>query len=466
MNTFTYLKTVVSKLFNFKNEAEKIFKTDVQASTRMEAAIYLWEAIITGTPPWIDEEDDIETINFAKFICSDLAKKVCLDIDINISGSERADYLQKVIEALKTVLRDKVEDAACVGGMMFRPNGSDKAGNCIDYVKNGDFIVTSSDNNGNILGAIFFDRLQKGKKCYTRLEWQRFENGLYVISNRVFVSENKGVIGREVSISSIPEWQHIQPDVYITNIDKPLFAYFKLPYNNVIDDSSPLGVSAFSNAIKELKDLDIAWSRKGGEVEDSKHLTLIDITTIQSMNQKKIRLPRFIKSYEAGTGKEEKVHEHTATMLTDSRIADINSILSMISTKCGYSQGQFVLDRKTGTITATQVESNDQDTIRTVKETRDALRDCMENLIYALNVYADLYDIAAVGNYKTDYAFGDLEYSFEDDKLRHWQYVQAGKYPLWMYYVKFEGMSEKEAKKVVEEAKADNQDKDKMFEEE
>ena len=446
---------MAERFFNFKREAEQTFKTDIVISTQMDAAIALWQSIIAGNPPWLDDEDDIETINFAKFIAQDMAKKVCLDIGISVAGSSRATYLQGVVDELLKVLRDKVEDVGCYGGMILKPNGSEKAGNCIDYVMNGDFIVTETDNNGNVRGAIFPDRIQKGRKWYTRLEWQRYENGLYVISNRAFVSEYSNDIGRPINIMNVPEWSHIESDVYIENLDSPLFAYFKMPCNNTIDNRSPLGVPQYANAIKELKDLDIAWSRKGAEVEDSKHMTMVDISMVKQARERRIKLPRFIREYDPGTGNEDKVHEHTATMLTEQRIADINSILSMISTKCGYSQGQFVLDRKTGTITATQVESNDQDTVRTIKDIRDSLKTAIKELLYALNAYADLYNLAPVGKYEPEFAFGDLEYSFEQDKLRHWQYVQAGKYPLYLYYVKFEGMSEAEAKKVVEEAAAE-----------
>ncbi len=467
MSTYTFVKNMAGRIFNFKRDVEKAFNVDESVSSVMDANMALWGKIVSGAPPWLDTQDNIDTINFAGFICSDIAKKVCLDIDINVTGSTRADYLQFVINALKQVIRDKVEDAAGIGGIMFKPNGNSAADNCIDYVKNGEFIVTETDGNGNILGAIFRDYIQQGKKYYTRLEWHRFKDNIYIISNKVFVSENENVLGREIDIHSVPQWKDIQPDVYLENIDRPLFAYFKLPYNNVIDGNSPLGVAVFSNAITELRDLDIAWSRKGLEVEDSKHLTFVDTSMMQNSKHFKIKLPRFVKAYDPGTGNEDKIHEHVATLLTEQRIADINSILSLISTKCGYSQGQFVLDRKTGAITATQVEADDQETIRTIKDIRDALRDCMDNLLYAINVYADLYNMAPVGAYKTDYAFGDLTYNWEEDRARHWQYVQQGNYPLWRYYVKFEGMSEREAKAVVKEARTENNtDSDRIFKEE
>ena len=135
----------------------------------------------------------------------------------------------------------------------------------------------------------------------------------------------------------------------------------------------------------------------------------------------------------------------------------------MISTKCGFSQGQFVLDRKSGQITATQVEADDRETIETIKDMRDALKDTLDHLVYALNVYADLYDLAPLGEYETSYGFGDLTYNYEEDRARHWNYVSQGKYPLYRYYMEFEGMSEEEAKAIVKEANGDIKDKDSMF---
>lgn len=454
MGLIKMFKEWIGKMF--KGEARKEFDTEILLSGRMEKAIKEWNAIAEGNPPWLDSEDDIGTINFAKFICSDLAKKTCLDIDINVDGSERAKYLQTVVDGLKKVLRDKVEDAAVTGGIMFKPNGSSDPNNCIDYVTSENFLVTAANSNGKILGAIFFDYEDIGNKHYTRMEYHRFEGENYVISNRCYMSLTKGSLGNKSSLSMVPRWENIQPDVAIEHVEDTLFAYFKLPANNMLDLSSPLGVSVFSNAMNELRGLDIAWSRKDTEVEDSKHMTIVSAVAVQYAKNSKMKLPRFFKGLEMDARSENAVHEHTATLLTEQRLTDINSRLSMISTKCGYSQGAFELDRKTGRMTATQVESDDKETIETIKDTRDALRYTLEHLVYALNVYVDLYDMAPAGTYKMEFGFGDITYNADEDRNRHWNYVQSGKYPLWRYYVKFEGMSEEEAKQIVEEAKKEH----------
>lgn len=456
MGFISWLRGVISRVFK-KEDARKTFGTDIILSTEMERAITSWCNIVGGRPYWVSKDDDIDTINFAKFVTADTAKKICLDIDLNVEGSARAEYLQSVMDAFKNVLRDKVEDACALGGIMFKPNGNDGTA-CIDYIQAGDFLVTETNSNGDIRGAIFFDYYQSGDKYYTRLEYHRFEEDVYRITNKAFKSDRKDTLGKEILLDKVDIWTNMEEEVSIQNVDKPLFAYYKMPYNNTIDYASPLGVSVFSNAVKELRDLDIAWSRKSGEVEDSKHMTFVGPTAVQYAEQKKINLPRFLKPVDLGDDvTKETVHEHVATLLTEQRITDINSILSMISTKCGFSQGAFVLDRKTGQITATQVESDDRDTIETIKDMRDALKDTIDQLIYALNVYADLYNLAPVGTYETSYGFGDLTYNYDEDRNRWYQYAAQGKVPFWMYLVKFEGMSEDEAKEVCRLAKEENQ---------
>lgn len=455
MGLLSWIKGVVDKMF--RKDAEKAFQIEVTYSFEMDKAIRLWNQIVSGKPPWMDKEDNIETINFAKTITTDVAKKTCLDIDINISGSARADYLQQIIDNMrKKKLRDKVEDAAAVGGIMFKPNGLSYANNCIDYLMPDDFIVTEQTSNGDIKGCIFLDCFQEKNNYYTRMEYQHFQGEKYIIENKAYRSKVKGVLGEEIALKEVKAWEAIEPEVVIEGIKDTLFAYFKLPYNNTIDYNSPLGVSAFSNAIKELKDLDIAWCRKSEEIEDSRHMTFIPPFAARNNNDKKVKLPRFVKKLDIGGKDDENIHEHTATILTEERINDINSILSILSTKIGYSQGAFKLDGKTGVITATQVESDARETIETIKDNRDSLKECLEHLIYALDVYATLYNWTQEGKYETSYSFGDLTYNWEEDRARHWQYVQAGKYPLWKYYVEFEGMSEEEAKEVVAEAVGEN----------
>ena len=103
-------------------------------------------------------------------------------------------------------------------------------------------------------------------------------------------------------------------------------------------------------------------------------------------------------------------------------------------------------------ITAKEVESNDRRTIQFIKDVRDKLESCLDGLIYALNVFADLYGLAPRGAYELVYDFGDITYNRDEDRSRWWGYVQSGTVPAWMFFVKFEGMTEEDAKAMTEEA--------------
>lgn len=95
-----------------------------------------------------------------------------MDLSVSITGSERADFINKCIRAMvDTSIRDKVEDMLGVGGIILKPNGSMNPDNMIDYIMPWDFAITEKTNNGDIRGCIFINRLIKDKVYYYRLEY-------------------------------------------------------------------------------------------------------------------------------------------------------------------------------------------------------------------------------------------------------------------------------------------------------
>lgn len=266
-------------------------------------------------------------------------------------------------------------------------------------------------------------------------------------------------LGAEIPLTEVEEWAEMQPEVRIEQLETPLFAFFRLPGSNTIDQTSPLGMSAFANAIPELEALDMALSRKNGEVADSKHITFVGQAAIQYANAHSTKLPRFVQGLGVGVDDKKPITEHVPTMLTDARIKDINFDLSMAGVKCGFSEGVFVMDGQTGMITATQVESDDRDTIQTIKADRDALRCAVEQAIKGADALTTLLGAAPLGEYETTFNFGDITYNYEEDKASWKNYASQGWVPLWLYFTKFEGMSEEEAKKMVAEASAAEKEK-------
>jgi len=468
----------------WQKEAQDKFGVETIESDVMKAALMDWVNIYQGKPDWTLPDDrgniDIESFNFAKKLCNETARLTTLALGITVEGSARADWINGFMESyIARMKNEECEKACAFGYIILKPNGEG-----IDYVMPWDFCPTHA-TDGKIDGGIFFDHYHEpgDKWYYTRLEWQRFEDvsedvRIFRITNKTYKATGANGIGQECNIKETV-WANLQEDIAYENIEQPLFSIFKMPLSNNIDMSSPLGVSIFSNAQKELKSLDIAWTRLEDEIFDSQKITFLGDMLIDepgrpvrsrfspggAVDKTGKALPRWARIL-PGSNTGDEYHEVNPALQTADRLSGIDHFLNLVGVKCGYSTGQFVLNGRTGHVTATQVEADDRETIQYIKQIRDSFQTATDGLIYALDKYADIYSLAPVGVYEVNYDFGDITYNWEEDRARHWQYVTLGKYPLWLYYVKFEGMSEEEAKAVAKEAKSENEPKEGLFGEE
>ena len=449
----------------FKKQAEKDFRVKDTTSAQMMAKITECANIYRGMPYWIDAENRIKTINFAKAVCSETARLVTLGIKVQIDGGARGAWLQEQIDNAYFNLRHWVEYGCAYGTVIIKPNGGG-----LDMFIPLDFIVTEQDDNGNITGIVFKDGYTDNDKHYTRLEYHRFietrtESGViypYVISNRAYVSRSSESLGDPIPLAQTKWADLLEETAPILKgggerLDSPMYGVFRTPAANNIDLSSPLGMPIYAEAIEEMKDLDIAYSRNAGEIYDSEKIILADDRLMfdsgKNLNGRvaDVKMPHYVKNV-FGNSPEEFYQEINPQLNTDTRLSGINALLSQIGYKCGFSNGYFVFNESSGIQTATGVEAEQQRTVQFIKDVRDKLESCLNNAIYALNVYADLYSLAPVGAYEVVYDFGDILYSHEADKQQWYAYAVQNRIPFWYYLMKFEGFTEEEARALVEEA--------------
>lgn len=444
-----------------KSKAKKEFNIEPVGSEQMAAWTSECVAVYQGSPSWINEDDHIDTVNFAKAICSETARLATLSIGIRCSGSARANWLQTQIDRIYDHLRDWVEYGCAYGTVILKPNGEN-----IDLYTPGEFEITHA-TDGKVDGAVFHNWVKRGEKWFTRLEYHRYEGKLYVITNKCYEGKNPDDTRKPVDIKLTP-WAEMAEEASIENIERPLFGVLRTPQANNIDMGSPYGLPIFSEAIQELRDLDIAYSRNAKEIKDSKRTVLADdsmiayagepvaknATAVQARAER-LGMPDMVKMVR-GDGRETYYQEINPELNTDTRLKGINALLSQIGYKVGFSNGYFVFNESSGIQTATGVEAEQQRTVQFIKDVRDKLQACMDGLIYALSVWAELYGYAPAGTYELVYDFGDITYNRDEDRARWWGYVVAGKVPAWKFFVKFEGMTEEDAKAMVAEAAPKN----------
>lgn len=448
----------------FSGKAKDEFNVKSITSSQLEAFLNRCAQVYEGHPDWLDAGENIKTVNFAKSICEETARLVTLAIGITVDGSARAEWLQEQVDALYFNLTDWVEFACAYGTVALKPNGSS-----VTVVLPNRYMVTAQKNN-KVTGIVFVDNAvsDDGKTFYTRLEYHRFlENGLYCITNKCYKGATENDISKPAAIEKTP-WAHLQEEVFVEGLEKPLYSILRMPGSNTIDNDSPLGMPVFANALEELADLDIAYSRNAEEIYDSGRIVLMDSdkllpmrginTTNNADSQKRVRkvmeLPKYVRNVTGnGSAEGEIYHEINPSLNTAMRREGINYYLSQIGYKCGFSNGYMVFDQHTGMATATQVESEDRRTIQRIKAIRDQLESALDDLLYAMDKFASLYDQAPLGEYEVTYDFGDLTYNVDEDRARWLTYVNQNLVPAWRYFVKFEGMSEEDAKAMVEEAR-------------
>ena len=447
----------------FKSKAEKDFDVKDITSPAMEAVISRCADIYRGVPAWVSAEDNIKTINFAKAVCSETARLTTLGIKIQIGGGARGTWLQEQIDKVYFNLRHWVEYGCAYGTVIVKPNGSG-----FDVFTPFDFMITESDSNGNITGIVFKDSYADNDRYYTRLEYHHFEdttsegNSPYYISNKAYVSRHADALGDPIALSQT-RWANLMDETPPMmkgdggQLDGPMFGVLRMPAANNVDLGTALGLPIYAEAIEEMKDLDIAYSRNAGEIFDSEKIILADDRlmydsgkNLKSRGPADVKLPHYIKNV-FGNSPEEFYQEINPQLNTDTRLSGINALLSQIGYKCGFSNGYFVFNEATGIQTATGVEAEQQRTVQLVKDVRDKLEACLNGAIYAMSVYADLYNLAPVGNYEVVYDFGDILYSHEADKQQWYAYAVQNRIPFWYYLVKFEGFTEEEAKAIVAE---------------
>ena len=98
-----------------KSKATDEFNIEPISSEQMRSWINECVNIYQGNPCWIDENDHIDTIGFAKSLVSETARLATLGIGIKMDGSARADWLQEQIDRIYFQLRHWVEYGCAYG---------------------------------------------------------------------------------------------------------------------------------------------------------------------------------------------------------------------------------------------------------------------------------------------------------------------------------------------------------------
>lgn len=400
-----------------RNLAKKLFPEDVNDSylyENMEDAMEDWLGIYTDDPDWVELCHN-KTLNLGASIASEFARLITIEFESKITGSERADFLQEQYERLLEQLRVKLEAACAVGGIVFKP-----------YVRNGvilpdcitqDKFIPTDYGNGVVTATVFVDQQVRGKYFYTRLERQTYsyDKRTHTIESHFFVSQSPDNLGSEIKYEKLNTelWSGIDPYIVINDVDRPLFAFWKVPFANHIESDSPLGVSVYSRAVKLLYEADLQWDRylwefEGGELAvDAGEEVLRQRPDEKTVTTPKTR-DRLFRKFNISADEDGKsfYNVFNPDLRDENYSKGLDKIERQIEFNCSLAYGTLSNPQNVDK-TAEEIKASKQRSYTAVSDMQSSLEAVLEDYIYACNAMTDACNLAPEGEYEVSFNWGD-----------------------------------------------------------
>lgn len=359
-------------------------------------------------------------------------------------STKRADYLNKQYQKLLDDLQTQLEYGIAKGGLIIKPyvikhnstsfkqetdaftdtiEGGDEHNQYeidFDYVQADEFFPLAFSSNGKkMTEAAFIQKKIDKDTTYTRLEYHKLEDTTVTIINKAYKSATNSStatsLGQPIPLSSVPEWASLEEETKIEDVDRLMFAYFKMPEANNIDSHSPLGVSGFDKAKDLIKDADeqysrLLWEFEGGELAiDIDREALRFLEDPNNPDKSHSVLPKGQQRlYRKVDLNQENTYNVFSPELRDTSIINgLDTILTKIEDACGLSRGTISNVISTEAKTATELKIIKQRSYQTNARIQKAVRLALKDTIYVMNALCDLYDITPDGKYEVSFEFDD-----------------------------------------------------------
>jgi A118 family predicted phage portal protein len=448
------IRQVIDKMFK-RSTLEKETQVNIALTDKMSDAINLWTQMYEDRAPWLCPT--VKSMNLAATLASEYARLTTLELESNVEGNK---YLDEQYQTVIDNIRIYTEYACAKGGLVFKPyvNGQNIE---VDLTQADSFFPTSFNSRGEVTGAIFVDTKTIGDNLYTRLEYHNLTPDGYYISNRAYVTkniENNESLGKEIPLTDVSDWEDLEPEVIIQNVDKPLFAYFKMPIANTIDASSPMGVSIYSRAINDIKEADKQYSRLLWEFEGSELAVNASIDCFKIDDQGNAILPegkeRLYRAlqYEAAVTKKD-FETFSPAIRDESLLNGLNSLLRQIEFKSGLAYGTLS-DLQQVDKTAEEIKTSKQRSYQSITDTQKALQKALEHLVYCMSIIGQLSGLPTGGKYEVGFKWDDsILVDAEKERIQDRADVSMGVMSLAEYRAKWYGETLEQAKtKIPEQA--------------
>lgn len=377
----------------------------------MSSYINLWGKMYAGKAPWIDNDETI-SLRLEQAIIRELVNIALNEMTASISDEKLNKIYQKALENLNINLQKGLAS----GAMVIKPVSSD----AVQYVPQSAFIPIEYDINGKLKKVIFPEIKQISNFEYLiRLEYHSLDimDGL-TITNRAFRSSSPDILGKEIPLSSVPEWSSLTEIISYPLMKRQAFGYYVNPVANNIDNSK-MGVSMFESARELIKKADIQFGRIDWEFKSGERRINADITVFaKDGNGNPIIRDKLYRAFDIT----QLFQESSPVLRETNYINGLEEYKRNIEFNVGLSYGD-ISNPNTIEKTATEIKSAKKRKYNTVTAIQNNLKNCLDDFVYSLAFYNAL----TTSGYEFICDFKDSILTDEDtERQRDMQDVSAG----------------------------------------
>lgn len=334
------------------------------------------------------------TLGMAKKVSEDWANLLMNEkVHITLEGDKEQAFFDQVCQennfAVKINEMQEVKAAVGTAGYIPRAVGvpvdpetgrveGRANGLKLDYVS-AECIFPLSWENGIVSECAFaVDKTVRGEEYVYLQIHRKEENGTYAIDNLLYRKQNEQL--KRVALAEVPGFENLPETVHTTSRER-LFVIDRLNIVNNVDESLPMGIPCFANAIDSLKGVDVAYDSYINEFVLGKKRIIVKPEATKSVDGEALFDPNEMVFYllpEDGQSGSPVVGIDM-TLRTQEHNAGIQDMLNALSVKCGFGESHFKFDKGSIT-TATQVVSENSQEFRTLKKHEIVLESVLKEL--------------------------------------------------------------------------------------
>lgn len=370
---------------------KQVVGQNLAISEHMISSIEKWSAMYRGQAHWVDEQ--VASLQIEQGICREFSN-VCLN---EMEASVSNERLNKIFQLSIRDLNENLQTGLGYGSFCIKPLGDDS----VEYITADRFIPIAFDSRNRLTSVVFIQVKRIGENNY----YLRFESHEWTpdkilrIQNKAYKTSDPSSIGGPVPLNAVDEWATLPEDVSYTGVEKPDFGYYRNPIKNEVD-GSPCGVSIYESAAELIRKTDLQFGRLDWEFESGERVVHVDVTALQAAptvgkdGKTKYVMPKLNKRLYrglnlSGAGGEELYKEYSPELRDQNFINGLNAYLRRIEFNVGLAYGDLS-DVSEVDKTATEAKIAKKRKYNTVTAIQSNLKECLEDLVYALAFYNGL----------------------------------------------------------------------------